>query len=443
MNITLVEPKAPFYNFYSAFTKHLPLMGPLYLGTILKEQGHDVSILNENFAKLDYSAIKNADVLGISLLTTTAPRGYEIAQNYRAANPKGRVIIGGPHATFMAEEAAQYADNVVTGEGETVIAELVKNGGDRIVKGESVKNLDDLPFPDFSLMRGFSRHITPVSTSRGCPHNCTFCSVSPMFGRKYRFRSTESVVEELSRSKHHHIFFYDDSFASNKKRTKDLMLQMIERGITPKWTTQVRADDVANDEEMVQLMAKANCGRLCIGFESVNEETLKLYNKKQTLQDITQCLNLLHKYHIKVHGMFISEGYTDIYNKLGIDSLQLSVLIPLVGSKLYDTIKEAGRFVSEKYPKDWALFDGVHVVHWPDNMSPFEMQKQTIQALSRFYSRLNVAKLFLKGKFQDGFIRAMGHRILNKWEKENSGYMARLKQISLIGPACPEPSYQP
>jgi radical SAM superfamily enzyme YgiQ (UPF0313 family) len=416
-------------------------MGPLYLGTILEAAGHDVTIYNENITEVDYSDIKNSDVLGISILTTTAPRGYEIAKRFRTLNPRGRIIIGGPHATFLPEEAGQYADHVVLGEGESVICDLVKNGGDKIIQGSPVENLDDLPFPNLSLTRGGSiNYCTPVSTSRGCPHNCTFCSVTAMFGRKYRYRSTDSVIEELSRFKHKHVFFYDDSFASNKKRAKELLHKMIDGGITPRWSTQVRADDVATDEELVQLLAEANCVRLYIGFESVNEDTLKAYNKRQTLEDITGCLDLLHKYKIKVHGMFISEGYTDVYNKLGIDSLQLSVLVPLVGSNLYARTKEAGTLLSSKFPKDWAFFDGGHVVHWPEKMSPYEMQKQTMEAYGKFYSRLNIAKLFLKGKFEDAFIRAYGHRTAGKWNKQNKEFMAKLRKISAVPRNLPHPT---
>ena len=431
MKIALVEPKTQFYNVYSMVQKHVPLMGPLYLGTMLKEQGHDVTIYNENITKLRPTDLQDVDVLGISILSTTAPRGYEIAEKFRDLNPKGRIIIGGSHATFLPDEAGRYADHVVLGEGESVICDLVKYGGDKIVQGSPVEHLDDLPFPDLSLVRGGSvRYCTPVSTSRGCPHNCTFCSVTPMFGRKYRFRSTDSVIEELSRFKHKHIFFYDDSFASNKERTKDLLNKMIQHGITPPWSTQVRADDVAADEDLVQLMAQANCRRLFIGFESVNEDMLKKYDKKQTLEDITRCIDLLHKYKIKIHGMFISDGYSDIYNELGLDSLQISVLIPLVGSKLYRTIEEAGTFLSDKVPRDWALFDGAHVVHWPDNLSPYDMQKQTMQSYSSFYSRMNIAKLMLRGEFRDGVIRVIGYRIVHKWERQNKDFMANLKQIS-------------
>ena len=441
MKISLVEPKAPSYNVYTAFIKHLPLMGPIYLGSILKNDGHEVTIYNENIKEIDYSRIQDSDVLGISIMTSTAPRGYEIAENFRALNPKGRIIIGGVHATFLPEEAAQYADHVVKGEGELVISDLVKYGGERIVECNPVLNLDDLPFPDFSLIEGLGKHLpmTPVSTSRGCPYDCTFCSVTAMFGRKYRFRSPESVIEELSRFKHKRIFFYDDNFGANRVRTKVLLNLMIERKITPPWITQVRAD-IAKDEELISLMAEANCSRLCIGFESVDPEVLKSYNKRQTPEDVTNCIKVLHKYGIKVHGMFISEGYSDIYDKLGIDSLQLSILIPIIGSRLYTSVKSARKFITEKFPTDWKLYDGGHVVHWPDNMSPYEMQKQTLKALKDFYSRYNMVKFLLRGKITDFGTRQMGHSIIKKWEAQNRDYLARLRRFQISTTVSAEPT---
>jgi hypothetical protein len=430
MKISIVEPKTPFYNFYSAVIKHLPLLGPIYLGTMLKNDGHDVTVYNENIKEIDYSQIKDSDVLGISMITSTAPRGYEIAKKFRQLNPRGKVLIGGSHATFLPEEAAQYADHVVTGEGESIICDLVRNGGEKIIAGSPVENLDDLPFPDFSIVDGFKKRppLTPISTSRGCPFDCTFCSVTAMFGRKYRFRSTDSVIEELSRLKHKHVFFYDDNFDANKPRTKELLTQMIKHKITPPWIAQVRAD-VAKDEELVELMARANCRQLAIGFESVNPEVLKSYNKRQTPEDIKTCIKVLHKYGIKIHGMFISDGYTDIYHRLGIDSLQLCILVPILGSKLYTAIKSSGRLLSDRFPHDWKLFDGGHVVHWPDNLSPPEMQRQTIQALKNYYSRVNMAKLFLRGKWVDFRFRQIGHDIIKKWEAQNGDYVTKLEQI--------------
>ena len=429
MRISIVEPRAPFYNFYSAFMKHLPMMGPIYIGTILKNDGHDVTIYNENIDPLDFDRVKDSDILAISVMTSTAPRGYEIAERFREINPKGRIIAGGVHATFLPEEAALFADHVVVGEGEPVISDLVNNGGEQIVQGSRVENLDELPFPDFSLVAGLGNrmHITPISTSRGCPFECTFCSVSPMFGRKYRFRTSDSIIEELASRKHKRVFFYDDNFAANRARTKRLIEQMLERRITPKWTAQVRAD-VAKDEELVELMARANCEQLCIGFESLDAETLKRYNKKQTPEDVRTCIKVLHRYGIKVHGMFISEGYSDAYHRLGIDSLQLSILIPLIGSKLYTSVKSASQLIVRKFPTDWELFDGGHVVHLPENMSPLEMQRQTTQALKNFYSRHNALKCLLQGRFRDTGIRLMGYNLIKRWEAQNRDYVAKLKQ---------------
>jgi hypothetical protein len=252
-----------------------------------------------------------------------------------------------------------------------------------------------------------------------------------MFGRKYRYRSTDSVIEEISRFEHRRIFFYDDNFDANKARTKDLLQKMIEYKITPKWIAQVRAD-VAKDEEMVELMARANCNQLCIGFESVNPEVLKKYNKKQTPEDIKACIKMLHKYGIKVHGMFISDGYTDIYHRLGVDSLQLCILVPIIGSKLHNAVKSSGRFITDKFPSDWQLFDGGHVVHLPDHLSPVEMQRQTVQALKAYYSRANITKLFLRGRWMDVGLRHMGRDMIKRWEAENRGYFAKLKQTARL-----------
>ncbi|MFA5374552.1 MAG: radical SAM protein [Dehalococcoidia bacterium] len=433
MKVTLIEPMTPFINIYSAFIKQLPLLGPIYLGTILKNAGHDVVINNENVKDLDWNRIKDSDVVGISIMTSTAPRGYEISQKVRELNPNARVLLGGSHATFLPEEATEYADNVVTGEAESVIIDLVEHGSsEKIIVGKPVENLDELPFPDFSLIDGLEKQkVTPVSTSRGCPFDCTFCSVTAMFGRKYRYRSTDSVIKELSRMKHRKIFFYDDNFDANKSRTSELLHKMIRHKITPPWIAQTRAS-VTRDEDFVKLMSKSNCWQLCIGFESLNPDSLKKYNKKQTPEDIKNCIRVLHKYKIRVHGMFISDGYTDIYNKIGVDSLQLCVLVPLIGSKLYTAIKGSGRLIADRFPNDWKLFDGGHVVHWPDSLSPAEMQRQTIKALGTYYSRANITKLFLQGKFQSFGIRLMGHKVLKKWKAQNKDYDTQLSKVKYV-----------
>jgi len=410
------------------------MIGPIYLATILKKAGHDVTVYNENMENVDIHWLRDSDVLCISVMTATAPRGYEIAQIYKRLNPKGRVILGGCHATFVPEEAMQFADHIVMGEGENVVSDLVRHGGERLVHGKAVEDLDSLPFPDFSLMHGGKwPAVTPISTSRGCPNDCNFCSVTPMFGRKYRSRSPQGVFEEVQRFKHKHIFFTDDNFGMNKNTTVELLNLMINsRRAKSKFTAQSSVK-IAQDEDMLKLMRQAGCSMIAIGFESMNPRTLESYGKKQTPEDIRNCIRVLHRHGIRVHGMFISEGYSDIYHKLGVDTLQLTVLTPIIGSKLYKAVQDAGRFVTQRYPTDWKLFDGMHVVHWPENMTPLDMQRQTMKALEKFYSPVNMLRMLLKGKIYDFVIRGDGRLVLKRWQRQNKEYLLRLKQsLSLV-----------
>ncbi len=268
------------------------------------------------------------------------------------------MIIGGPHPTFVPDDALPHADFVARGEGgDGLMLELIEAlAGERELEsvrglsfwrdGRAVHNelrerpadLDALPVPDLSLIVGVERiWEMPIMTSLGCPFDCTFCTVTMMFGRKYRFRSPESVIAELEAARPKRVFFYDDNFAADKRRLKTLLRMMIERGLTPRWMAQVRSD-VARDEELLALMRQSGCNRLALGFESVDQATLDSYAKSQTVEDITDCIAALHRHGIKCHGMFVIGADNDtartaddtvaFAEKHGIDSLMLNVLTP-------------------------------------------------------------------------------------------------------------------
>ncbi len=174
-----------------------------------------------------------------------------------------------------------------------------------------IRNLDTNPFPDFSLSKYIGRKIggritIPVQTSRGCPFHCSFCSVTGMFGKTYRFRSTENVIAELRRydDKNNSIFFYDDNFTANRKRAKQLLQRMIDEKFKFIWSTQVRVD-IAKDLELIKLMKKAGCHTVYIGMESVNPKSLESMKKQQTVEEMTQAMHILRQQRIRVHGMFI------------------------------------------------------------------------------------------------------------------------------------------
>ena len=243
--ILLVEPASVDSNVFSAFAG-LPLLGPLYLGTTLDRRGHDVTVINEDLLgrRLGLNDL-DADVLCLSTITSTVERGYELAALFKRRNPRGRVLMGGPHVSFMQEEALRYADHVVTGEGENVIADLVEHGTeDEVVHGTPVEDMDTLPFINWDLLVNFYKlRVQPFMFSRGCPFACNFCTVTAMYGRRYRHMSAERVLAELDTTRLSEVFIYDDNFAAKNRRTHEIVDGRLDRGGSRIrwWTAQVRA----------------------------------------------------------------------------------------------------------------------------------------------------------------------------------------------------------
>lgn len=418
MKIVFIEPAASEANVYSNL--HMPLLGPVYLGTILKNAGHEVEIYNEDIFRPDYSKI-NADIIGISILTPTAKRGYEIARRF----PKEKVVIGGVHASLLPEEALRFSRQVVVGEAEEVITEVVEGAiKDAVVFGRAVENLDRLPHPDFTLVKGYRPSLTiPVSTSRGCPFDCTFCSVTKVFGHKYRFRSAENVMQELLSRGTTPLFFCDDNFAAHPERTRTLLRLMLENKIS-NWACQVRCD-VADDADLLTLMAKAGCSVVCVGFESINKKTLCSFQKRQTIEDIISAIRSFRKRRIKIHGMFVLGSDDDnertIWDTLKfaikqkIDTIQMMILTPLPGTRVYEELKNQKRIFSY----DWSLYDGQHVVFKPKLLSAKQLQLNVIGAYTKFYSLSRFLSLLMKLHFRNAMFRFMGYRIVRQWVQRN------------------------
>ena len=454
--IILIEPKAPNLHIFSQFT--LPRLGTLILGTLMKGRGWEVELFVEEIRKIDYDLVKGADLVGISTITPTAPRAYAIADRIRDMGIP--VILGGPHVTFLADEALDHADYVVRGEGERPLAELVdalESGGDCSgipnlsyrKDGRAVHNperpalddLDSLPFPDFSLLkrdrpRVGRRTTVPVMTSRGCPFDCSFCSVTGMFGKKYRYRSTENVLAELRRydSRKHVIFFYDDNFAANRKHTKELLEGMIRENLKFTWTTQVRAD-VAQDIELVELMKRAGCHTVYIGFESVNPDSLEAMKKKQTVEEITAAVKVLHKHRIHIHGMFVYGFDQDDWKtvkrtvrfakKSGLSSTQFLILTPLPGTEFHEKVASENRIQFQ----DWALYDAHHAVFRPARFSIFDLQKAQMISHKKFYSMKQTVKKLFEGKWIDRAIAHYARKLNRTWAKRNRTFLRAIELL--------------
>lgn len=456
--ILIVEPTGAPANVFSGFP--LPLLGPLYLGTLLARAGFGVRVVCENLLGRPLGPTDlDVDDLLLSCLTPTVERGYELAATFKRLNPKGRVIMGGPHVSFLADEARPYADHVVVGEGENVIVDLIRDGArEYVVRGTPVTDLDALPLIDWGLLANGERlRIQPAMGSRGCPFGCNFCSVTAMFGRCYRTMSVPRLLEEYDRASLPDIFFYDDNFAANRKRTHEFVDGILARprgGKRPAWSAQVRAD-VTRDRDLVAKMAAAGCSRVYVGFESVNDASLKEMKKGQTSEDVRRAIRTFHEAGIHVHGMFIFGVDADdpaslratsrFVHEEDVDSVQYMIFTPLPGTEAFRRIESENRLLHRL----WRYYDGMHVVFRPRNMTPLALQRLALESYADYYSLLlalnegletATASLFrLVGgaprwlglpSFGNAGLRLLGARIVRRWNRLNADYLEYLAALS-------------
>ena len=464
--LVMVEPRAPGNHVWSLV--RLPRLGLPILGTLASRRGIDVRIFIEEMTPVDFGQVAAADLLCISTITSTAPAAYQLADRARAAGVP--VLMGGPHVTFLPDEALEHADWVLRGEAEhsfgLFLDMLEQDAGPEDIPGlsywrdkEIVHNplasgpvdMDAVPIPDFSLLASkgeprFDRGVIPIQTSRGCPHHCRFCSVTPMFGHRMRFASNEHVAEELERRRGHGdgVFFYDDNFCGSPKRAKSLLDHLLTKDVfLPDWVAQVSVR-AARDLELLKLMQRARCHTAFIGFESVEPDSLKLYHKRQTLEDIRLAIRRFKQHGIWVHGMFVTgsdaEGVETIRATArfaieeDIDTIQFLVLTPLPGTEVYEELKEQDRLIT----RDWSQYDTHHTVFQPAHMSPYELTAETMTAMGRVYSPKRILGLIARGKFRRTVFSLYAHRQVRRWQKENRRRLkaAKLASRARLGSYC-------
>lgn len=451
ITIGLIEATSSLTHVYSRTS--LPRVGLATLGAILNKKGYTCDIWIKPITDSERQKLKTYDVVGIGSLSSTIDEAYSLADELRAHGVT--VVMGGPHVSFLTEEALGHCDYVVRGEGDLAFPALIDALNDKTpvdgIQGVSFNDqnsekhigefsphidLSTCPSPDFLCSPQISKKDIPpiVITSRGCPHNCSFCSVTPIFGRKYRFKSHEQVIEEIRPVQHRSICFGDDNFCANPVRTKSLLREMIAKDAVPlRWSGQMCVD-AASDMEMLSLMQKTRCRIVYVGIESVDPETLKKYGKIHHLDAIKRCVDNLHKHDIGIHGMFVvdthdkpdaAEKIVDAAIDLDIDTIQVFSITPFPGTRAYDDNKD------RVLHQDWTKYDGMHVVVRPEHLTPHELQKNIIHQMQRFYSMKRVLGSYKKGRAWRIKYRLGGNILLRKWIKENNSYMSMLDNASL------------
>lgn len=483
-NVIFIEAKSPSSHIFS-FVEMFRL-GSLLLATIVKRLRFKTKVFIEDIKEV-YDEVKDritndeifqADMICISTITSTASRAYRIAQKINEGREeKIPIVIGGPHVTFLRDEALELgcADYIVRGEGEETLIELINclnhnsgktlydipglsfktSKGGKIIHNPDrllVKDLNAAPIPDFSLVADWEdKKVIPIATSRGCPFECEFCSVIQMFGRKMRFKSIVRVMEEIRdalRFNPRHIFFIDDNFAASKKRAKDICQMIISSGLKFSWSAQVRTD-ILRDPELIQFMAKAGCINVFIGFESIDQETLNAYNKKQEVDELERCIGLFHGVAINIHGMFVINP--DINNteliwrtvafakKMRLSSLQLLAYTPLPGTPVFERMETESRLLH----RDWSKYDAHHAVFRPKKMSVSDLQIELLKGMRSFYGWPYSLKWLLQAIFSPFYQQPMqalfegcfyakigfyGRRLTNEALKKSVEYLNDLRK---------------
>lgn len=398
------------------------ITGPLILGGILKRAGHDVSVYEELNASVPVKKLlKGTDVFCLSCMTSNAPRGYELADLIHKET-KAKVIMGGMHPTACTGEALEHADQVIIGEGEKVILDVVEGRiTDRVVHGIPICNLDDVPFPDYSILKTPCKAANVIS-SRGCPYRCTFCTTSRMFA-PYRKRSVDNVIAEIRMYKKlgfEYMNFEDDNFTADKERAKEICRRMIKEGLTFKETFFFGRTDLADDEELLQLLHDAHLTRVLIGIESLNQAALNSIHKGQNIENIRRAAAACKKYKIRMIASIVLGLDDDTIEDMNrsvmfaksIDAYQLqpAILTPYPGTPVYEGMVKEGRMISTT----WEDFDMMNVTFMPKHETPWELQQEFYHAAKLFYDFGSCKKI------GDLFGREYG------WRRFGLAVMARL-----------------
>jgi len=332
----------------------------------------EISIVDENLGAPDYAAMPRPDLVGITAFTSQANRAYEVAAHFR--NLGVPVVMGGIHATMCLEEVMERADSVVTGEAEGIwpqVLEDARHGSLNRRYDGGLAEINDVPLARHDLLAtGYA--FGAIQTTRGCPLNCTFCSVTAFNGARYRQRPIADVVQEFQLIHEKRVLLVDDNLIGTRPehvaRAKDLFRAMEQANLRKEWIAQATIN-FADDEELLTLAAKVGCCGVFIGFESPTPEGLQEIGKKFNLlkgRDFRASVQRIQRHNILVMGSFIigldidepgiGKRIAEVASQYGVDNLNVLFLTPLPGTHLWDKMKSQGRIALNAFTEDWKYY---------------------------------------------------------------------------------------
>ncbi len=413
--LLLIRPKQK-YKHYSTQFEMAKLMGKktansalaLPLLAALTPKHYDIKILDEEI--INSAEGYDADVVGITMITSNSERAYKIADNYR--NRGIKVIIGGPYASYSPDEVLQHADSVVIGEAENLwgkILEDFENGQLQPKYQDKEKILfDKSVVPRWDLIDTGQILSVNIQASRGCPFQCEFCLTSQLFGRKVRRREIDDIINEIKQLPLKNVFFVDDNLTLHKPYALELFKAL--KPLQISWMCQSSVD-VGDDPEFLKEMSESGCKFVLIGFESLNpkslEETHKHQNNKEKYLEI---IENIHKAGIHVYSSFILgfdndtredfEIFKSFIDEASLPVFMLSLLGSTKGTELHTRLENEGR-IYQNLSKNFNV--GAYPVFKYANFKNkelFDLFNETIKELYQFKNiRKRTIRLLEKGYF--------------------------------------------
>ncbi len=400
MKILLIHPQNYLQRcstgIYGRHLRYAPLTMPTLKALIPEEIGAHARIIDEMVEPVDLH--ENADLVGITAITGTATRAYQLADRFRARG--ATVVMGGIHATLMSDEALEHADVVVRGPAERSWPQLLKDfqagSLQRVYHDRQPLTSELIVPPDRSSIhkKDYVGHAS-IEMSRGCSNQCEFCTTH-RFYHQYVTRSTRSVLDELKQLKSKVVFFLDPNLIGDKEYAKEFFRELAKYR---KWWLGCASMDLMEDEELLDILSQSGCKGLLIGFESINPQALtqarKIHNQGKRYKEVVR---RLHDKGILVQGCFVFgfdcdqpsvfEETADFIAESGIDLPQFTVYTPFPGTPVFDRLEKEGRILT----RDWSLYNGQNVVFQPQKMSVRELQQGLDFVRNRCYSFTQLAK---------------------------------------------------
>ena len=392
MKILFLSPGWPKGRLWGELGFKFPTLSLASLAAVTP-QDWDVSFHDDAIRATNFDT--DADLIALTAMTAQATRAYQLADAFRSRGKT--VVMGGFHASNLPDEALQHVDSVVVGEGELawprLLADFQAGQLQRLYRADGLIDTALIPQARREIFKGSGHLFTnTIQTTRGCPFDCEFCSVTAFYGRKYRKRPVEQVLAELQelRKANSFIFFVDDNIVADRRYSLPLFEGM--KGMGLKWLSHAPID-FAEDQELLKAAGESGCVGMFVGFESLNQDSLaamgKVTNKAASYKAYAQQfrdngIGILGSFVMGCDGdtPAVFEQTLRFCEDARLEAAIFPILTPYPGTKVRQRLEAEGRIISN----NWQDYDMEHVTFQPRGMTVQELQDGYDQACRSFYS---------------------------------------------------------